>query len=523
MSQFRLLDTGHLPAEANMALDEILLKEVAKGASPPTLRFLQFRPAAALVGYNQDVNREIRVDYCLEKGISVNRRITGGGAIYFQESAIGWELFGQMGPWPFNGNYESIVTRICSAAADAISDLGVSAAFRPRNDIEVNGRKISGAGAAALDNGIMVQGTLLVEKDIESFVRSLRVPVEKLKKRELESLLDRICFLNDLIAEQITEDHIKRVIASGIGRELDITLVPGDLTKNENSLLEKSLPHYSGKGWIHKKSSSGSKRAPLKSVYQTDAGTILVHLWASSDLKRIETALISGDFFAYPERLVLDLESHLKGMKMEKDALEISIVNFMNDYNGEIMGISSKEISQAIIRAVERLAMIPAGFDLEEANELFFVNTGPDSFDKESPRWLLLPYCSKNLECPFRSQPGCDECGECEIGESMNIARDFGMTPYTIQSFEHLMEILSAKCKNQVGLYVGSCCEAFYSKHQKEMERINAKGVLINLDSTTCYDLGKGTLAYNGKFDNKTSLNLHLIEKTLRVINGNTG
>lgn len=521
MNQFRLLDTGHLPAAANMALDEIVLDQVANGWSPPTLRFLQFRPEAALVGYNQDVGREIREDYCLEKGISINRRITGGGAIFFQESAIGWELFGQIGPQPFHGNYERIVTRICSAVAKAISDLGIEAAFRPRNDIEVNGRKISGAGAAALENGIMVQGTLLVENDIESFVKALRVPVEKLKKRELESLLDRICFLNDLARTRITEDHIKGIIAKGISRELGITLIPGDLTIDEKSLLEKNLPYYSSTKWTHKKSSSAWKQEPLKSVYQTDTGTIQVHLWPSKGFKRIETALISGDFFAYPERLILDLESHLRGLKLDKASLEVSIIDFMDKYHGEIVGISSKEIAQAISRAVERLAMIPAGFDLTEANELFFVNTEPGAFYKQTPRWLLLPYCSKDLGCPFRSEPGCDECGDCEIGECVNMAHNFDMAPYTVQSFEHLMEILNTKCKDQDGLYVGSCCEAFYSKHQKEMEQINAKGVLINLDSTTCYDLGKGTLAYHGKFDNKTSLNLHLLEKTLRVINEN--
>jgi lipoate-protein ligase A len=90
------------------------------------------------------------------------------------------------------------------------------------------------------------------------------------------------------------------------------------------------------------------------------------------------------------------------------------------------------------------------------------------------------------------------------------------MEPVTVQSFEHLMEILREKCAPEDGMYVGSCCEAFYAKHQTEMEEVSAAGVLINLDSTTCYDLGKGGLAYKGEFDNKTSLNLPLIEKTLR-------
>ncbi len=54
------------------------------------------------------------------------------------------------------------------------------------------------------------------------------------------------------------------------------------------------------------------------------------------------------------------------------------------------------------------------------------------------------------------------------------------------------------------------------------MEALPASGVLVNIDSTTCYDLGKGTDAYKGKFDNKTFLNVSLMEKIIRLVNGQT-
>ncbi|MDQ7783867.1 MAG: hypothetical protein RDU20_13370, partial [Desulfomonilaceae bacterium] len=136
MNSFRFLDTGRLSAAANMALDKIILEETAKGSSPPTFRFLQFKPAAALVGFHQDVNLELRPEFCRANGIDINRRHTGGGSIYFQESALGWEIFGVPGQEPFMGSYEAILNRICTIAASAISCLGVDARFRPRNDIE---------------------------------------------------------------------------------------------------------------------------------------------------------------------------------------------------------------------------------------------------------------------------------------------------------------------------------------------------------------------------------------------------
>ncbi len=115
-----------------MALDKIIVEEVAGLDSPPTLRFLQFRPTAALVGYHQDVELEIRQDYCLAHGIDINRRHTGGGSILFQESALGWELSGVPGQDPFHGGYASVLERICQIAASAISRFGIPARFRPR-------------------------------------------------------------------------------------------------------------------------------------------------------------------------------------------------------------------------------------------------------------------------------------------------------------------------------------------------------------------------------------------------------
>ena len=92
MKTWRLLDTGKRTAAENMCLDQAILEARGKGTVPNTLRFLQFRPHCALVGYHQSVEQEIRMDYCTQTGIDINRRITGGGAIYFGEDTLGWEL-----------------------------------------------------------------------------------------------------------------------------------------------------------------------------------------------------------------------------------------------------------------------------------------------------------------------------------------------------------------------------------------------------------------------------------------------
>jgi lipoate---protein ligase len=517
---FRLLDTGSISAAANMALDKIVLEEVADRASPPTLRFLQFKPAAALVGYHQDVSLEIRHDFCLASGIDMNRRLTGGGAILFQESALGWELFGVPGEGPWRGSYDSLLRRICAIAAKGLSRLGISACFRPRNDIEVEGRKISGTGGVMISGAFMFQGTVLVQNEVELFLKALRVPVEKLKKREIESLMERICFLSDLLTPTPSVERIKAAIADEFAKSLGMDLVTAGLTETEHRRLQEEIDYFESPKWIMSRSRPANEGEPIRSITQTDAGTLRVHLWVAPGGRRVRQALISGDFFTVPRRFVHDLEAALVGVSMDAGALEAAVLAFAQSADGEIVGVEPELLAKAVAAAGDRLALLRGDFSTTEANELYLLNVSPRDLRQHKPRWLLLPYCSKNLDCPFRTIPGCSECGECEIGECFELARSMDMDPITIQSFEHLMEILETKCARGDGMYVGSCCEAFYSKHQVEMERSKARGILVNLDSTTCYDLGKASQAYKGRFENKTSLNLSLITKTLKRLNG---
>ena len=83
---WRLLDTGPRPAAGNMALDEVVLTARSRDLVPNTLRFLQFAPPCTLVGYHQSVEQEIRIPYCHEHSIEINRRLTGGGGLFWGES-----------------------------------------------------------------------------------------------------------------------------------------------------------------------------------------------------------------------------------------------------------------------------------------------------------------------------------------------------------------------------------------------------------------------------------------------------
>jgi lipoate-protein ligase A len=192
---WRLLDTGPCPAAENMALDEAILTARSRNLVPNTLRFLQFRPRCTLVGYHQAVEQEIRVEYCHAHGIEVNRRITGGGALFWDESQLGWEIYAPVDHPHLPRRPDDLYACLCQSAVAGLERLGVRAAFRPKNDIEVDGRKISGTGGTEIDGAFLFQGTLLVDFDVDTMLRALRIPTEKLKDKEVASLRERVTCL----------------------------------------------------------------------------------------------------------------------------------------------------------------------------------------------------------------------------------------------------------------------------------------------------------------------------------------
>ena len=90
-TNFRVIDTGMREGRANIAFDQAMIESHRAGKIPDSIRFIRF-PPTALIGRHQALSHEVSVDYCRQNNIGIARRITGGGAIYFDEGQLGWSL-----------------------------------------------------------------------------------------------------------------------------------------------------------------------------------------------------------------------------------------------------------------------------------------------------------------------------------------------------------------------------------------------------------------------------------------------
>lgn len=519
MTVWRLLDTGRRSAAQNMALDDVLLCCRARGNTPNTLRFLQFKPPAVLVGYHQSVENEARIEFCEEEGIDVNRRLTGGGAIFFDETSIGWEVIASkrdLNTYPSLFNQPGIFREMCRAPILALRRMGVKAGFRPKNDIEVDGRKISGTGGTERGDAFLFQGTLLVDFDVETMLHALKIPVMKLKDKEVESFRERVTCLNRELGYTPPIKAVKRGLAEGFEEALGVSLIEEGLTQGEKRLLDQRTGFYTSPDWLFLDRQPEKGAAVVQSISKTPGGLVKVSLILDGTADIIRSALITGDFFVFPSRGILDLEARLKDAPCEEDEIQSIIHGFFKEKNAWIPGVTPGELSELVLEAVRKKGYKAYGIRIDEANHLYTVNRSAANLFEDGYQALLLPYCAKLATCEYRRREGCLKCGGCSIGDAYELAEKAGLKPITIQSFEHLMKTLDRLQRDGVKGYIGCCCEGFYCKHQDDLEAAGLPGVLVDIDDQTCYDLGKEKEAVDGTFESQTELKISLLSKLLR-------
>ncbi len=498
---WRVIYTGQRSASENVALDATLLELRAEGKIPNTIRFLQFKPECVLIGYHQAVEQEIRLEYTNREGIDVGRRITGGGAILFDETQIGWEVIADRKSLG-DISYEELTAKICRAAAKGLQKLGIKAEFRPRNDIEVEGKKISGTGGVFEGGAFLYQGTLLMDFNVERMLKSLQIPVEKLTSKGIKAAEDRVTWVKRELGHLPSKEEVFRAMVEAFEEELGIETRWGELTQEEENLLKEKLPYYSSDEWIYQIKKPMEDSEALFGIYRCKGGTFRVSAKVDTNTKVVSQVIINGDFFVNPKKLIYDLEAYIKHTHI--DEMERKIKEFFKDKEFEAVNLTVDDFVEAVMFPLRKLEAQDLGFDKKKLNRVIGSIGGGLKENIKKAKVMLLPYCAKPSWCDYRHTDDCGECGGCTVGDLYRMAYERDMIPITITSFEMLRDTLEW-CAEHGYTYVGHCCYEFYEKRYeifRKAKDMGANGVLIDIEGITCYDLGveEEEKAYHGEF-----------------------
>ena len=234
MEEWRLVDLEYRDDPfMNMSVEEAIPRAVGEGRAPNTVRFWH-NSNTIVLGCFQSAELEVNFETCKETGTQVVRRFTGGGAVYHDAGNLNYAISLKKGhPLVPDSDLQLVFRRLSEGAVEGLRSLGVDAEFQPINDIQVAGRKVSGAAGSVRWGTVFHHGCILGASDLAILGKVLNVPSVKLAERHVASVQKRVTTVRDELQKNVTTREVRDAIVRGIESSYSVRLVEGELTKSE--------------------------------------------------------------------------------------------------------------------------------------------------------------------------------------------------------------------------------------------------------------------------------------------------
>lgn len=313
----------------NMAFDEFCLERLK--VDEPVFYLWQNRPSV-IMGLNQEVNTEVNLEYLKKNGIAPVRRVTGGGAVYHDFGNLNYTIVGR------SEDLERDYPEYADYPVQALKSLGVPAILSGRNDILVEGRKVSGFAKRLCRDRLMVHGTLMFNVDIEVLTQALCPPATKLQSKGIASVRSRVAnlceYLPDIPDISAFAERLEDILSRHHTDE-EVKLTEADLQCIRRQADEK----FATWEWIYGR----SPQATLNHSARLKCGTVEVHLTLSEN--RIASCRFGGDFLG--NLPPTDIEAALQGVAYEGAAIRDCLSSFeMKQY---FDGVETEELARLVM------------------------------------------------------------------------------------------------------------------------------------------------------------------------------
>jgi len=341
---WRLLADDGAGAADGLALDEALMSRYGRGGPdcPPTLRLYSYRDYCALVGRYQDLAAEVDLEACRGSGTEVSRRLTGGGAIVMGSGQLGIAYVDRA---PTGRPPRELIEELSAAVAAGLAQLGVTVAFRGKNDLETGGRKIAGLGLYVDPAGAMLfHASVLADLDVGFMLQVLRVPAAKLAGRASAAVTQRLTTVSAETGDPHDATTVRPAIARGFSSTFGAHLEPGRPDRAEQAQAEAlAASRYRSQSWLNERSGTGDGGG--SALLKAPAGLARIYLTTHGDL--VKSAMVAGDFNDLAPQLVA-LESALRWRRLEQHAVAVAV---SASGAAEALGVPAGQVVAAVLEA----------------------------------------------------------------------------------------------------------------------------------------------------------------------------
>lgn len=170
-----IFSTSTIPS-FNLSYEEYLFSQKREN-----FLLLYINDPSVIIGSNQAVLNEVDLDFCIDKGISVIRRISGGGAVYHDNGNLNFSFI-------HNKTDEPLSARFLNPIVETLHSLDIPVVIGKRKDIWLDGYKISGTASHISRGRELHHGTLLYDTDLASLKKALSSKHKNIIKRATASV-----------------------------------------------------------------------------------------------------------------------------------------------------------------------------------------------------------------------------------------------------------------------------------------------------------------------------------------------
>lgn len=235
-----LIQATDLEPYSNLAVEALLLEELAPYSNA---LYLWQNENTVVVGVNQNAYAEVAPGF---KGY-VTRRLSGGGAVYHDAGNLNFTFVSEKSCYSVDKNKQILL--------DALRALGFDAQFSGRNDLLIEGKKISGQAYCLRHNACYHHGTILINSNVERIQAALRPSESKLKSKGVASVASRVGNLRDW-NPSITVSEVREAVAKAFTDYYEGCRVDEKSVDYTNPRLQELARQMSSDEWVWGRSPS---------------------------------------------------------------------------------------------------------------------------------------------------------------------------------------------------------------------------------------------------------------------------
>ena len=351
-SDIRLLELGHVPPVRSQTIYHAVAYAL-DADTPDTIILVAPTDPYVCIGFHQELEKEVDVDYCRAHGLPIYRREVGGGAVYLDQNQVFAQWIFHRGALP--ADVGARFALYVQPLVETYHTLGIPANYRPVNDIHVRGKKIGGTGAAQMGEAEVVVGSLMFDFDFDSMARVLKVSSEKMRDKIVQSLREYMTTMTRELGKPPDRDAVVKIYLDQVESALGRKIVAGTPTAKELALAEELDRQAVTDEWLCQK--GGLRQLGVKihaevrvleAAHKAPGG--LIRVTARVRDGRIDDVTLSGDFTMLPQFAPGALELALRDTALRADAVQARVGEVYRSVGIQSPGVTPDDLTNAVLR-----------------------------------------------------------------------------------------------------------------------------------------------------------------------------